>query len=74
AIYGLAWMHLIHWMISWGNVLGLLPVMGQPMTFITAGNSHLLFFGLAIVAIGLITSWVIQSYRDETPPAAVQPP
>jgi cell division protein FtsW len=57
AVYGLAVMQITHWMIAWGNSLGLLPVMGQPMTWLSAGNSHLLGFALLTLTIGLITSW-----------------
>ena len=60
-IYGLAAMQATHWTIAWGNSLGLLPVMGQPMTWISAGNSHLLGFALLTVSIGLITAWFSRS-------------
>ena len=30
----------LQWIISWSNVLGLLPVMGQPMTFLASGTNH----------------------------------
>jgi len=30
----------LHWIISWSNALGLLPVMGQPMSWLSAGVSH----------------------------------
>lgn len=33
-----------HLLLSWGTNLGVLPVMGQPMSFLSAGGSHLLFF------------------------------
>ncbi|HWJ95113.1 MAG TPA: FtsW/RodA/SpoVE family cell cycle protein, partial [Telluria sp.] len=33
-----------HLLLSWGTNLGILPVMGQPMSFLSAGGSHLLFF------------------------------
>ena len=56
-IFGLAVMQVTHWTIAWGNSLGLLPVMGQPMTWISAGNSHLLGFALLTLTVGLITSW-----------------
>ena len=39
-IVGTGMLLLLHWTISWSNVLGLLPVMGQPMTFLSAGTSH----------------------------------
>jgi cell division protein FtsW len=33
-----------HLLLSWGTNLGILPVMGQPRSFLSAGGSHLLFF------------------------------
>jgi cell division protein FtsW (lipid II flippase) len=45
-LFGLAWMHTAQWAIAWGNTLGLLPVMGQPMTWISSANSHIAFFAL----------------------------
>lgn len=64
-LYGLAWMSVAHWLISWGNTLGLLPVMGQPMTWLTAGNSHLIAFALVILTMALITGWLSLAYSDE---------
>jgi len=64
-LYGLAWMHIAHWLISWGNTLGLLPVMGQPMTWLTAGNSHLIAFALVILTVALITGWLSLAYSGE---------
>lgn len=45
---------LLHWVISWGNVFGLLPVMGQPMTWVSSANSHLWFMATPILATTLI--------------------
>ncbi len=50
---GLSWMHITHWIIAWSNALGLLPVMGQPMTWISAANSHMIFFGLPTLVLGM---------------------
>lgn len=58
-LYGLAWLHLLHWIISWSNVLGLLPIMGQPMTWLSAGNSHLLAIGAVTLVLGMIGGWVV---------------
>jgi cell division protein FtsW (lipid II flippase) len=58
-LFGTTWMYAVHWLISWGNVLGLLPVMGQPMTWISAANSHLLFFALPALSLSLILAWLI---------------
>jgi len=38
-------------------VLGLLPVMGQPMTWLAAGNSHLLLFAYPALAFALLVAW-----------------
>lgn len=68
-LYGLAWMHIAHWLISWGNTLGLLPVMGQPMTWLTAGNSHLIGFALLIGFVALVTGWINNAYVAEELPS-----
>lgn len=44
------------WIIGWANPLGLLPVMGQPATFLSAGNSHLAFFALPCLLTGLLSA------------------
>ncbi len=51
---GLSWMHITHWIIAWSNALVLLPVMGQPMTWISAANSHLICFGLPTLVLGMM--------------------
>jgi cell division protein FtsW len=33
-----------HFLLSWGTNLAFFPIMGQPMSFLSAGGSHLLFF------------------------------
>ncbi|WP_186416931.1 hypothetical protein [Bosea sp. CS1GBMeth4] len=53
-LVGIATVFALHWSISWGNALGLLPVMGQPMTFIAAATSHHMLMALPSVAIALI--------------------
>jgi len=60
SLYGLAWMHLAHWAIAWGNAMGILPVMGQPMTWISAATSHMLFFGLPTLGLGLVSFWTVE--------------
>jgi len=57
-LYGLAWMHIAQLIISWGNALGLIPVMGQPMTLISAATSHILFFGAPALVLGLVGIWI----------------
>lgn len=37
------------WLLSWSTNLGIFPVMGQPMSFLSSGGSHLLFFLLPLL-------------------------
>ena len=70
-LYGAACMYSAHWFISWGNVLGLLPVMGQPMTWVTAGTSHIVFFAMFALTIALVSGWVLRGYLDEVKASAM---
>jgi cell division protein FtsW len=40
-----------HFLLSWGTNLAIFPVMGQPMSFLSAGGSHLLFFICPLLAV-----------------------
>jgi len=40
-----------HFLLSWGTNLAFFPVMGQPMSFLSAGGSHLLFFIFPLLAL-----------------------
>ena len=42
-----------HFLLSWGTNLAIFPVMGQPMSFLSAGGSHLLFFIFPLLAVGV---------------------
>ncbi|GEM_PF-4950805 len=44
-----AMLQALHFLVGWGNISGLLPVMGLPSTWLSAGNSHALLFGLPVV-------------------------
>ncbi|MDC8759931.1 FtsW/RodA/SpoVE family cell cycle protein [Janthinobacterium fluminis] len=44
ALCGGAAFVLGHLLLSWGTNLAILPIMGQPMSFLSAGGSHLLLF------------------------------
>lgn len=44
ALCGGAAFALGHFLLSWGTNLAIFPIMGQPMSFLSAGGSHLLFF------------------------------
>ena len=41
-----------HFLLSWGTNLAFFPIMGQPMSFLSAGGSHLLFFIFPLLAFG----------------------
>jgi cell division protein FtsW len=40
-----------HFLLSWGTNLAFFPIMGQPMSFLSAGGSHLLFFIFPLLAL-----------------------
>jgi cell division protein FtsW (lipid II flippase) len=70
-LYGAGCMYGAHWFISWGNTLGLLPVMGQPMTWVTSGTSHLVFFAMFALTVALVSGWVLRGYLDEVKASAM---
>jgi cell division protein FtsW len=45
-----------HFLLSWGTNLAILPIMGQPMSFLSAGGSHLLFFLCPLLAFSAISA------------------
>ncbi|MES2298454.1 MAG: FtsW/RodA/SpoVE family cell cycle protein [Pseudomonadota bacterium] len=56
-----------HFLLSWGTNLAIFPIMGQPMSFLSAGGSHLMFFIcplLALCAISAPSSEENQSCRS----------
>lgn len=53
ALYGGAALLGAHFLVSWGTNLGFLPVMGQPMSLLSAAGSHLVLFVLPIVALAV---------------------
>jgi len=50
-----------HFLLSWGTNLAIFPVMGQPMSFLSAGGSHLLFFLLPLLAFSAVSA---QSFEE----------
>ena len=62
-VYGMAWLHILHWLISWGNTLGILPIMGQPMTWLSSGMSHLLAIALPSLGLMLLASRFLQEEK-----------
>lgn len=72
AAIGIAALFGLHWSISWGNAIGILPVMGQPMTFLAAATSHHLLMALPGVALLLLAGRVaaIRARRIHREPPA----
>lgn len=61
ALCGGAAFILGHFLLSWGTNLAIFPVMGQPMSFVSAGGSHLLFFICPLLAFSAISA---QSFEE----------
>lgn len=59
ALSGFAAALACQWAAGWGNPTGILPVMGQPATFLAAGNSHAAFFALPCVVLAVLAAAVI---------------
>lgn len=53
ALYGGSAMISAHILVSWGTNLGFLPVMGQPMSLLSAAGSHLTLFVLPLVVLAI---------------------
>ena len=65
AIQGLAVIHCQQWILSWSNSLNLLPVMGQPSTLLSSGNSHLLSIGFTTLFLGIFGGWLVEPSKIE---------
>jgi hypothetical protein len=64
AIVGFAVTLFLQFSIAWMNAFGLLPVMGQPMTFVSHGGSHFLLFGIPAM-LSVMTG--LRFMRSEAP-------
>ncbi len=56
ALCGGAAFVLGHFLLSWGTNLAIFPIMGLPMSFLSAGGSHLLFFLCPLLAFGAVSA------------------
>ncbi|MFC0168415.1 FtsW/RodA/SpoVE family cell cycle protein [Pseudoduganella danionis] len=56
ALCGAAALVLGHFLLSWGTNLAIFPIMGQPMSFLSAGGSHLLFFLCPLLAFSAFSA------------------
>jgi cell division protein FtsW len=63
ALCGGAAFLLGHFLLSWGTNLAIFPVMGQPMSFLSAGGSHLLFFICPLLAFGAASAHTLEEIR-----------
>ncbi|NHZ98701.1 FtsW/RodA/SpoVE family cell cycle protein [Massilia sp. CCM 8734] len=64
ALCGGAAFVLGHFLLSWGTNLAIFPIMGQPMSFLSAGGSHLLFFICPLLTFSAISA---QSFEENQP-------
>ena len=62
-----------HFLLSWGTNLGILPIMGQPMSFLSAGGSHLLFFICPLLGLAIATSESTSQPMRENDDAGLRP-
>jgi cell division protein FtsW (lipid II flippase) len=53
-VIGAALLHGLQWVLAWSNVFGLLPVMGQPMTWLSYATSHHLFAALPSLLVFVV--------------------
>lgn len=53
---GCGMLFLMQWILAWSNAFGLLPVMGQPMTWLSAGTSHHLFMAIPAALVLLVAT------------------
>lgn len=63
-LYGGAGLLIAHFVVSWGTNLGFLPVMGQPMSLLSAAGSHLILLVMPIVALAV----AVEEKNDDNPP------
>ena len=64
ALCGGAAFVLGHFILSWGTNLAIFPVMGQPMSFLSAGGSHLLFFICPLLIFAAVSAQSLEENRD----------
>lgn len=53
-----------HLLLSWGTNLAIFPIMGQPMSFLSAGGSHLLFFICPLLAFDALSAQSLEEYQS----------
>ena len=53
-----------HLLLSWGTNLAIFPIMGQPMSFLSAGGSHLLFFICPLLAFHAVSAQSLEESQS----------
>ena len=66
-VIGAASLYTMQWVLAWSNALGLLPVMGQPMTWLSVGTSHHIFMAVP-AALSILIGLRIAGSRPNTVP------
>lgn len=64
ALCGGAAFVLGHLLLSWGTNLAIFPIMGQPMSFLSAGGSHLLFFICPLLAFSAASTQSLEESQS----------
>ncbi|MDB5910110.1 MAG: hypothetical protein JWP34_4224 [Massilia sp.] len=64
ALCGGAAFVLGHFLLSWGTNLAIFPIMGQPMSFLSAGGSHLLFFICPLLTFSAISAQSLEEIQS----------
>lgn len=62
---GFITLQALQWTLAWSNAFGLLPVMGQPMTWLSTATSHLLFMAIPAIVVMVLT-FRLGTMRQET--------
>jgi hypothetical protein len=60
-------LHVAQWGLSWSNTFGLFPVMGQPMTWLSAAGSHHLFAAIPAIFCLIVALRISDVYEPELP-------
>jgi hypothetical protein len=62
AVGNLSVILLCQFVLSWGNMLGLFAVVGQPMTFVSLGASHHMAFALPAIVLPVMISVISNAH------------
>lgn len=63
-VLGSILLYQMQWILAWSNSMGLLPVMGQPMTWLSAATSHHLFMAIPAALAILMGARVVEAQKE----------